>query len=237
MVYGATTVAGKTGDALQFDEGGDYVQIPDVSYAAEFSISFEFKLDDNTGTLFQYLYSHGDVNSTDSVNVFVAEASHGTDPNVLRTVIRDGDDTLDNFALQFDISGIVGDGQWHTYTATVGAAGIEVFLDGVSMASDATRGTGGVNPTGDVYLGAKQDLDPGRFYGGALDSLRIYDRALDGSQVSSLESEANRATVNITVDAVNDAPASRSATGSRPRQPAPGTTAKTSSSSRTARSW
>ena len=71
------------------------MQIPDISYGTEFSISFDFKLDDNSGSLFQYLYSHGDVNAFNSVNVFLNEASHGTDPNVLRTVIRDGDDTLD----------------------------------------------------------------------------------------------------------------------------------------------
>ena len=67
-------------------------------------------------SLFQYMYSHGDINGTNSLNIFINEASHGTDPNVLRTVIRDENDTLDNQALEFDISGIVGDGVAHLYT-------------------------------------------------------------------------------------------------------------------------
>ena len=205
-VHGATTVAGDFGNALAFDESDAYVEIPDVGYAAEFSISFDFKLDDNSGSLFQYLYSHGDVDGTNSLNVFVVEDAHGTDPNVLRTVVRDGDDTLDNFALQFDISGIVGDGQWHTYTVTVGAGGVEVFLDGVSRASDATRGTDGVDPTGAVHLGARHDLDAPRFLGGAMDSLAIYGTALSPDQIASLAGDGDRATVSVTVDATADAP-------------------------------
>ncbi|MCH9674709.1 MAG: DUF4347 domain-containing protein, partial [Gammaproteobacteria bacterium] len=206
-LVGTTTVPGEQGNALSFDDtSGDHVLIPDVTYGSEFSISIDFKLDDNTGTLFQYLYSHGDVNSTNSINVFINEATHGTDPNVLRTVIRDGDDPLDNLALQFDISGIVGDSQWHTYTATVGANGIEVFLDGVSMASDATRGVDGVDPAGSLYVGGKQSLDADRFFSGEVDSLQIYGTALDVTQISDIVAGGNIATVTITVDPVNDAP-------------------------------
>ena len=67
VVNGTTTVAGNVGDALSFNEVDDHVEIPDVTYAAEFTISFDFKIDDNSGALFQYLYSHGDVNSTNSI--------------------------------------------------------------------------------------------------------------------------------------------------------------------------
>ncbi|MGY8871988.1 MAG: LamG-like jellyroll fold domain-containing protein, partial [Pseudomonadales bacterium] len=196
---GTTTVAGKVGNGLSFNESGDHVEIPDISYNSDFSISLDIKIDDNTGTLFQYFYSHGDVNTTNSINIFLNEASHGTDPNVLRTVIRDADDTLDNTALQFDISSIIGDGQWHTYTATAGSSGIEVFLDGISQASDVTRATGGINPTGSLYLGARLDLAADRYFGGSLDSLRIYDTALRSSQISDIASNANQATVNITI--------------------------------------
>ena len=205
-LFGTTTVAGEFGSALGFNETSDYGQIPDVDYGSEFSITFDFKLDDNSGSLFQYLYSHGDINTTDSVNVFVSEASHGTDPNVLRTVIRDGDDTLDNAALQVDISALIGDGQWHTYSVTVDASGISVFIDGVLVASDATRGTDGVNPAGDLLLGARYDLNADRYYGGSLDSLQIFDRALTTSEVSSLDSLVQRASVAVTVEDVNEAP-------------------------------
>ncbi len=206
-IVGASTVTGETGNGLGFDETDDHVLIPDVAYANEFTVSFEFKVDEINGTLFQYLYSHGDINSTNSLNIFINEDAHGTDPSVLRTVIRDANDTLDNTALQIDISGIVGDSQWHTYTLTVSAAGAEVFIDGVSGALDATRGTDELDPTGGLYLGARQDLDPDRRFGGELDSVQIYDNALNASQIADLEANTNQATVNLTVDPVNDAPA------------------------------
>ena len=203
---GTTTVAGSSGNGLSFNETSDQVNIPDVTYASEFSISFDFKLDDNSGSLFQYLYSHGDINSTNSVNIFLNESSHGTDPDVLRTVIRDSDDTLDNLALQIDIASIIGDGNWHNYTVTVGADGIEVYLDGVLQATDATRGTGTINPAGDVFIGVRQDLNADRRYGGSLDSLQIYNTALTNDQVTDISSGSNRATVNITVTDTNSSP-------------------------------
>ncbi|MFI0377516.1 MAG: DUF4347 domain-containing protein, partial [Candidatus Thiodiazotropha sp.] len=171
----ATTVTGWDGDALRFDESGDYVTIPDVTMNNDFTVTFQFKVDDNSGSLFQYLYSHGDINLTNSLNIFISEASHGSDPNVLRTVIRDADDTLDEFALQFDISTIVGDGEWHTYTLTVEAGvGSTVYLDGVVKNTD-TRGGGSFNPSGNVYFGTRYDLDAGRMFGGDLDDVKIYD--------------------------------------------------------------
>ena len=203
---GTTTVAGEFGNGLDFDDTAvDHVLIPDVSYGAEFTVSFDFKIDDSSGSLFQYLYSHGDINGVNSVNIFLNEASHGTDPNVLRTVIRDSDDTLDNAALQFDATSLIGSG-WHTYTVTAGASGIEVFIDGVSMASDATRGIDGVDPSGSLYLGARNDLNADRSYGGALDSLQIYDTVIDEAQITNIVSDQNIATVNVNVDAAPATP-------------------------------
>ena len=196
---GTTTVAGGFGQALFFDEVDDRVTVPDFAYGSEFTVAFDLKIDNNTGSLFKYIYSHGNINSTDSINVFLLEGSHGTDPNKLRTVIRDGDDTLDNFALEFDASSIVGDGLWHTYTATVGTGGITVYLDGTEMASDPTRGTGGVNPSGSLYIGSRDDLNVDRYYGGNLDTVQVYDRALSSTEVADLASEVNVATVSMTV--------------------------------------
>ncbi|MFD1159023.1 Hint domain-containing protein [Roseovarius aestuarii] len=187
-VNGATTVAGNDGNALSFDEIDDYVEVPDVTMNDEFTVSFQFKIDDTTGSLFQYIYSHGDINSTNSLNIFINEASHGTDPNVLRTVIRDNDDTLDNFALDFDISSIVSDGQWHTYTLTVeSGVGSKVYLDGVEQNSDS-RGGDSFNPSGNLFLGAREDLNADRFFGGDLDSVKIFDKPLTSSEVTTLGS-------------------------------------------------
>ena len=206
---GTTTVAGRFGNALSFDEVDDKVQITDFAFNDEFSVSFRFKIDDNTGSTFQYIYSHGTVAATNSLNIFVNESSHGTDPDQLRTVIADSNETGDNFALQFDVSGIIGDGNWHTYTLTVASGvGSVVYLDGVQQNSD-THGGDSFNPTTDVYLGGREDLNAGRFYGGELDALQVFNRALSDAQVSGLHNGDPLGTVNLlvgnlTVDTTSD---------------------------------
>ena len=199
-ITGTTTVEGDFGNALSFDEVDDHVVIPDFAMTSEFTVSFRFKVDDNSGSLFQYIYSHGDVTSTNSLNIFLNEASHGTDPNQFRTVIRDVDDTLDNFALQFDASSIIGDGKWHTYTLTVESGiGAKVYLDGVLKNSDS-RGGGTLDPATDLYFGARHDLDADRRFGGSLDSVRLFDRALAASEVGDLHSGGTSlGTVDVTV--------------------------------------
>ncbi|MEZ5658197.1 MAG: DUF4347 domain-containing protein [Burkholderiaceae bacterium] len=203
---GTSTVSGSFGQGLLFNETADYASLPDIVYQTAFSISFDFKIDNNAGSLFKYLYSHGDINGTDSVNIFINENAHGTDPSVMRTVVRDSDDTLDNLALQFDISSLEGDGQWHNYVLTADASGLKVYLDGSLMASDPSRGTAGVDPVLAAIVGARHDLDASRMYGGSLDSLQVFDTALSANRVSSLGAMSNAATVNLTVNALNDAP-------------------------------
>ena len=206
---GTTTVTGRFGDALSFDEIDDKVQITDFAFNDEFSVSFRFKIDDNTGSTFQYIYSHGTVAATNSLNIFVNESSHGTDPDKLRTVIADSTETGDNVALEFDVSAIIGDGNWHTYTLTVASGvGSVVYLDGVQQNSD-TRGGDSFNPTTDVYLGAREDLNADRFYGGELDSVQVFNRALSDAQVSDLHNGDPLGTVNLlvgnlTVDTTSD---------------------------------
>ena len=199
---GTSPVTGVYGNALMFDEMDDKVVVPDFAVNNEFSVSFKFKVDDNTGPLFQYIYSHGDINGTNSLNIFLNEASHGTDPNLLRTVIRDTDDTLSNTALEFDASSIIGDGQWHTYTLTVASgAGSKVYLDGILQKTDSTRGGGSFNPTTDLYFGAKEDLDANRLYGGSLDSVQLFNRALSAEEVNDAHTGGSSVgTVNVTVE-------------------------------------
>ena len=87
---------------------------------------------------------------------------------------------------------------------TAGADGLTVYVDGVEVASDPTRGTGTVDPSGSLYLGARQDLDAARYYGGSLDTAQVYNRALSSSEIADLNSQVNVATVTMTVSACVD---------------------------------
>ena len=59
---GPTTIAGHFGEALNFDGVNDSVSVADLAYNNSYTISFYFKVDDNSGTGLQYSTSHGDGN-------------------------------------------------------------------------------------------------------------------------------------------------------------------------------
>jgi sialidase-1 len=77
------------------------------------------------------------------------------------------------------------DGQWHHYVLTVSADGSTVYLDGVSRVT-APLGGDALDPSGDLILGCRQDLNGRRYYGGMLHEVRIYNRALSAVEVASL---------------------------------------------------
>ncbi|MEQ1635602.1 MAG: DUF4347 domain-containing protein [Methylococcales bacterium] len=209
IVNGSATVTGLYGNALQFDGVDDHVVLPDVSYTGNFSLALYFKVDDNSGTGLQYLYSHGAIpNSPNTIQVALTESSYiGSTPvNNLVTTVWDSNDTSGQ--IYTDVSTLIGDGQWHLYTMTVTAGiGTQVYVDGGLLGSLAT-GSDSIDPVGNVYLGARSDLDPTRFLNanGEIDGVVLYNRALDVSEVASLASNSPQAPVNITITAVNDTP-------------------------------
>ena len=208
VVTGTTTVEGNYGNAMQFDEVDDHVVISDFAMTTDFSVSFDIKIDDNSGSLFQYIYSHGAVGTANSLNIFLLEDSHGTDPNMLRTNFADINDTPSNTALEFDASSIIGDGLWHTYTLTISSGGgASVYLDGVLKNSDGTLGGDAFDPTTDIYLGGREDLNVDRFFGGGLDSVQIFDRRLSAAEVTAINTGGSAiGTVDVTVNVANSAP-------------------------------
>lgn len=209
-ISGASESEGNFGTGLTFDETDDYVQIPDVTYANEFTLSFKFRLDDNTGSGYQYMYNHGVMNANNSLNVLLGE-SGSTDSNQLLTILSDANDFGIAHDLSFDASSFI-DGNWHTYTLTVSdSGGLKVYIDGTEMVT-ATHGTDGtLNPAGDVYLGKRDDTPNNRYFGGDLDSVSIYDKALSPGEVSNLTPPAVlQATVSINVTPFNDAPTAHS---------------------------
>ena len=77
--------------------------------------------------------------------------------------------------------------------------GGRLYIDGVQKGT-LSSGTGGVDPAGNVYFGARNNLDPARFLLGGMDGVSLYDRALSASEVAANWSGGSAlATVNMTV--------------------------------------
>ena len=204
-VNGATTIDGDFGDALSFDGVDDFVQLPDVGYTDEFTLSFKFRVNDNSGTGNQFIYSHGAAASQNSLNIYIGDDAALANRNQFVTALVDSDDlTAKSGDLMFDARPFI-DGNWHTYTLTLSnTGGATVYIDGVQMAQSNHGNTGTLNPTGNLILGHRSDAPANSFYGGDLDTLQLFDRSLDPGEVTGLHNEPTlKATVNITVNSVN----------------------------------
>ena len=206
-VNGATSISGLVGQGLQFDETNDYVEIPDVSYAADFTLEFQFRVDDNSGSEFQYIYSHDNSTTSSSLNIYLIESGNATDPNVIKTALHDGNDatgvTAAN-ALNVNVSALIGDSQWHTYSLVVeSGVGAKVYIDGVEMAS-STQGADGLDASGSIFVGTRNDLNSARFYGGDLNALQLFGRAKTPVELADNQNHFAASTATIDVAAAGD---------------------------------
>ena len=189
LVNGPAWTAGQTGYGLSFDEADDQLTVADFTYGPQFTASFWFRCTDNSGTAFQYVLSHGSVQAANNLNVYIGESGHSLLAGVVRTSVLDADDPTDDATLGSLDAALPGfpDGLWHLYTLTVkGGEGAKVYLDGVLRASNPALGGSAINPSGSLYLGSRSYSFTDRYFGGILDDMRLYQRALDPDEVAVL---------------------------------------------------
>lgn len=170
----ANSVLGKIGKGVAFDEIDDYISISDFDYTSSFTMSFWFNLNDNSGTSYQYLFSHGNFGVSNSLNVYFGEdnLSIAVDRNMLKNIFQDSNDATSTSGL--DAGNLFTDGNWHLYSISVGNyGGATVYLDGIQVAYMSILGGNSYNPVTNIFLGSRSDQNISRFYGGKLDEFRI----------------------------------------------------------------
>lgn len=171
-----SSVNAKIGKGLQFDEVNDYIQIPDINYTNSFTVSFWFRVWENSGNSYQYMFSHNNYAQFESLNAYFAESglSYVPDQNQLKTNFQDINDATATSAL--DAGTGWWNNVWHYYTITVGnIGGATVYIDGVNYSYLSYLGGNAYNPPSDIFLGARADLNATRFLGGMLDEVHITD--------------------------------------------------------------
>jgi hypothetical protein len=83
-------------------------------------------------------------------------------------------------------SGVLAQGVWTHVVATTEPNGITIFVNGTSVATQ-TQGSHNIGYHSPVYIGAENHgLWVEHFFQGAIDDVRIYNRALSSSEVSTL---------------------------------------------------
>jgi hypothetical protein len=100
---------------------------------------------------------------------------------------------LDNGAsLNITTSRTLDDDQWHQYVLTVSPLlGAAVYLDGQRHQGNTGFGPGSLDPPGELYIGARSDLDPDRYFGdsasgGSIDEVCVYQGALTAETIAAL---------------------------------------------------
>ena len=68
------------------------------------------------------------------------------------------------------------DGNWHHVGVSVEGSTLRLYLDDVEVAKDTQTQVASKN-TG-LYFGAGKNLEPGSFWSGLIDDVRIYDQAV-----------------------------------------------------------
>ena len=186
-----TWTNGYSGSGFKFNELATYpysrAMTETFSYGSQFSISFWFKCAVNAGTVFQSIYSHGLATGRGNVNIMITDASN-TEPNRLRTVFLDADDSPSTAINSLDVAlTSFPDNTWHLYTLTVkSGTGARVYLDGVLRASNSSLGGSAFAPSSLLYLGYYWSKPAARCYDGYLDDLRVYNRELDVNEIAVL---------------------------------------------------
>jgi hypothetical protein len=72
---------------------------------------------------------------------------------------------------------VITDGRWHRIGLLWDGSRRALYVDGAEVAED-TWDLIGMGSDGGLYLGADQNLEPGTFWCGLIDDVRIYNRAV-----------------------------------------------------------
>ncbi len=204
VVFGgaANVIRGKYGNALLLDGNNDGVRASDIDYgSAGFSVGLWFQIDPTWPNGLRTLYGHGDIAAANSVNIGVDGATQR-----LQVLVRDGNDTAASpTPLSADISGFAA-GTWHHVMVTVTPTGN--LLPGTTLWVDNNYigrnglGSDGVNPVGNLVLGADSAESVPSNFSGALDTVSIWGHALSSAQRQAVYDGGDALGVlHITVDA------------------------------------
>jgi biopolymer transport protein ExbB len=178
----ANLITGKIGTAYSFDESNDYIRIPDFLYGQEHTVSFWFNTAEVNGNAYQYLFSHGSNpkwDTTNSLHTYIGEnnvtgagGSEIHNRDMIKSFYRDSNDWWNYDTLNAGNTFI--DGSWHYYTFRVqDFGGASVFIDGNLIKQYSVWGANTFNPTSDIFIAARYDLNSQRYFGGMMDEVRI----------------------------------------------------------------
>jgi len=186
VIYGATWVEGKYGNALYFDGVDDYVDIGDMS-TAKFTIEVWFKLDS--------IHKQA-VIQTDEGTIHIGNnPMQDNEIEFSDWVNRDGQNS--QYFSEIDNAVTVGDWYHAALTSTAAGSG-KMYLNGdekfITWIYDA--GVTGIYSNDMIGNGGRE-----HYFNGIIDEVRIYNRALTADEIKS-HYEGKQTALSLTKSAV-----------------------------------
>ncbi|MCF1647160.1 sialidase family protein [Streptomyces indiaensis] len=192
VLGGAARTAGVRGGALSFDGADDAVRLPYRSRLplgdGDFTASLHFRYTATTGE--QPFLWMGGIGTTQPQIWLRGEPASGRVRGLMTT--RSDATTVRSASVSTD--GAHNDGRWHHLALRRGGGRLTLFLDGEALGTADVPGSVSRNSPFGVHIG--QRMDSRAFLTGAIDDVRVWNRALsDGELASGASGAASRGTV------------------------------------------
>ncbi|MFF8938186.1 exo-alpha-sialidase [Streptomyces paradoxus] len=192
VLGGAARTAGVRGGALSFDGTDDAVRLPYRSRLplgeGDFTASLHFRYTATTGE--QPFLWMGGIGSTQPQIWLRGEPASDRVRGLITT--RSGATTVSSASVWTD--GARNDGRWHHLALRRGGGRLTLFLDGESIGTADVPGSVSRNSPFGVHIG--QRMDSRAFLTGAVDDVRVWNRALSDEELAAGASgAASRGTV------------------------------------------
>jgi hypothetical protein len=194
LVNGPTWTIGKLGSALAFNGLTHYVNVPSTPVLNAYPL-----------TVAVWMQTASTAGVRGIVNKYVANSYNGyqvflSNGNLCAWYIRDtANYVYDGSGCTFNLPGY-NDNLWHHVAYVVNASGSNLYVDGVQKGSLGWTGTAGPQTTiQPIHLGHYPGANGGaEYFPGALDDVRIYNRALSTADILILYNAGTGSTADTT---------------------------------------
>ncbi|MET9408515.1 sialidase family protein [Streptomyces sp. NPDC002935] len=180
VLGGAQRTAGVLGDALEFDGADDAVRLPYQDRlplgTKDFTASLWFRYTGTSGE--QPLLWMGGIGTTQPQVWLRGEPASNRITGLITT--RNGAAPPTTAFVR--TAGAFNDGQWHHLALRRGGGQLTLFIDGTTVSTADVPGSVSRNSPFGVHIG--QRMDSRAYFTGAIDDVRVYDRALSDEELS-----------------------------------------------------
>lgn len=179
LVSGVSWVNGKRGKAASFDGSSGYVRVPDSNSldVDSFTISAWVRHTSNTFKTWEPIVAKGDVTYRLLLCGSVGIYCTGGSLNAFTAAINVGE-------LNVSSSVVPELNRWYHVVATYDRSNLILYVDGALVNSTPVTAAVTSNST-DLWIGNNTDV-PTKFWTGNIDDVRIYNRALTATEITTL---------------------------------------------------